>query len=78
MRGGNYCRIGKGIANYDRVEDGHPEVTTYKSINEAKKASRRMQLEKEGAIGRGSLYIAPKNRPAHKALRFSALIKSLT
>ena len=58
MRGGNYCRIGNRIADYDQLDNnGRPKVTTYESVNAAKRASRKMQIAKEGAIGRGCLYV---------------------
>ena len=56
---GNYCRKGASIADYDNKDkNGNPHITEFDSIALAKKESKRLQLAKDGALGRGCLYLA--------------------
>ncbi len=48
-----YVRKGKTITH---VESKLPE--SFSSINAAKRASRELQLERDGALGRGSVAVA--------------------
>lgn len=53
---GIYCRKGRSITDFS--DPDKPLVTTYKFINEAKRESRKLQLAKDGGLGRGCLYRA--------------------
>lgn len=53
-----YTRKNKTITKYEEDENGNMkkvESHTFGSINEAKYASRNLQKDEDGALGRGSL-----------------------
>ena len=50
-----YVRKGKTITHKPTGES-----TTHKSINAAKRASRQLQMEEDGALGRGSVRVIKK------------------
>ncbi len=50
-----YIRKGKNIRDLETDEN-----TQYSSLNLAKKASRKIQLDENGAIGRGVLEVIKK------------------
>ncbi len=47
-----YVRRGRKIIS---ISDSKTSSETYKSINEAKRKSRLLQLSEDGALGRGSV-----------------------
>lgn len=49
--------IRKGKIITDITDDPHKDKV-YKSINEAKRESRKIQIGKDGALGRGCLVVA--------------------
>jgi hypothetical protein len=52
MKTAKFARNGKTIRN---IETG--EVTMFASITKAKAESRRLQMQEDGALGRGSLIV---------------------
>jgi hypothetical protein len=60
MKQATHLRKGKNITNL-----GTKKVDTYKTINQAKKASHRIQMDADKALGRGSVRaerLAPEKR----------------
>ena len=55
MKQPKYYRCGRTIRDLATGKD-----TTYESVNLAKKESRRLQLEEDGSLGRGSVRVREK------------------
>ncbi len=68
MKDTTHVRKGKEIRA--AAPDG---AVMYKSMNQAKKASRKLQMEQDGALGRGTVRVlpfTPKKRKRKQAGKF--------